>query len=85
MTVLRNSHLTKPRGGSVLWQKTEAGGTVLRTSFFGLPPVPPPSGGGLVKVWLGASWVEKSVKVWNGSAWVVKPVKFWNGAAWVTS
>ena len=39
---------------------------------------------GYVKVWTGASWVEKPAKVWNGSAWVTKPAKYYNGASWVS-
>ncbi len=38
--------------------------------------------GGLIKVWLGAAWVEKPVKVWTGSGWVQKPAKVWDGSQW---
>ncbi len=37
---------------------------------------------GLIKVWLGSSWIEKPVKVWTGSGWVQKPAKVWDGSQW---
>lgn len=36
-----------------------------------------------LKVWDGATWVQRPTKVWDGAAWVARPVKVWDGASWV--
>ena len=81
MTVLRSGPLNRPRGGSISWQGSAPGPTLLRASFFDATV----SDAGYVPVWTGAAYVRKPTKAWTGSAWVIKPAKDWTGAAWTTT